>query len=493
VSVIAPPTDSGPKLPNAPRQLLIGGGFVDAIGGETLASRDPATGEVLAEVAAAQSIDVDRAVKVARAAFEGPWASFSPAARAKVLWRLGDLIDEHAEELALIESLDTGKPYGLALYGDIAGAAEVMRYYAGWATKLYGTTATPSGEGAWHAYTLRQPVGVVGAIVPWNYPVASASWKIAPALATGCTVILKPAEQTPLSTLRLGELALEAGVPAGVLNILNGLGAIAGAAMAAHPGIDKIAFTGSGATGRKIVEAALGNLKKVSLELGGKSPNIVFADADIDAAIAGSSMGIFLNQGEVCIAASRLYVEASVFDRVVEGVAQRARDIKVGPGTAPDVEMGPVVSESHMARVLGYIESGVSDGAQVAAGGNRLGDKGYFVAPTVLVEPPKASAVMQEEIFGPVVMVKAFTDPDEVVREANDTRYGLAAGIWTSDVSRAHRVAAALQAGTVFVNTYLMADVSMPFGGVKESGWGRECGPESLDLYTSTKSVVIQL
>jgi phenylacetaldehyde dehydrogenase len=409
-----------------------------------------------------------------------------------VLWRLADLLDEHADELALIESLDNGKLLAEA-QGDIGFAAEVFRYYAGAATKIDGRTVTPSMPGEWHAYTLREPLGVVGQIIPWNFPLMMASWKVAPALAAGNTVVLKPAEQTPLSALRLGELFLEAGLPPGAFNVVNGVGSVAGAAIAAHDGVDKIAFTGSAATGRSILHAAAGNLKKVSLELGGKSPNVVFADADLEAATSTAAAAIFSHMGEVCIAGSRLYVQQEVFDDVVAGVAEQARGLRIGSGTDPDSQIGPLVSDEQLQRVTGYIEEGLRGGARALAGGARHGEHGYFVEPTVLVDVEPDARVVREEIFGPVLVARPFDDPVELASEANDTRYGLAAGVWTKDLSKAHRAAAQLKAGMVFVNTYGAIDPSLPFGGFKESGWGRELGPDAMDLYTETKTVVVAL
>ncbi len=481
-----------PSLPAGPRGLLIDGKFVDAADGATMHVYNPATGEAQAEVAVGGKEDVDRAVKSARRAFEGAWRQATPSSRGKILWRVADLIEQHAEELALIETLDNGKPLAESR-GDHAFAAECFRYYAGSATKIDGRHVVPSLPGEWHTYTRREPLGVVGQIVPWNFPLMLAAWKIAPALATGNTIVLKPAEQTPLSTLRLGELFLEAGLPAGVLNIVNGYGEVAGEAIAAHGGIDKVAFTGSAQTGRAILRAAAGNLKKVSLELGGKSPNVVFADADLTAAAQGSAAAIFSHMGEVCIAGSRLYVEQNVFDEVVGEIAEEAKHLKIGAGTDPDTRLGPLVSESHLDRVTGYIEEGVASGARPLTGGKRFGDRGYFVEPTVLVDVEPDSRVVREEIFGPVLVARPFKDPAELAFEANNTRYGLAAGVWTRDLSKAHRVAAAMQAGMVFINTYGAIDPALPFGGFKESGWGRELGPEALDQYTEAKTVVVAL
>jgi phenylacetaldehyde dehydrogenase len=481
-----------PELPDGPRGLLIDGEFVDAANGETMEVRNPATGKVQAEVAIAAEEDVDRAVAAARRAFEGAWGEVTPSERGKILWRLGDLIDANAEELALIESLDNGKPLAEA-GGDLWFAAETFRYYAGAATKIDGRTVSPSSPGKWHAYTRREPLGVVGQIIPWNFPLMMASWKVAPAIATGNAVVLKPAEQTPISALRLGELFLEAGLPPGALNVLNGYGKTTGAAIAAHDGVDKVAFTGSAETGRAIVGAAMGNLKKVSLELGGKSPNVVFNDADLEAATANAAGAIFSHMGEVCIAGSRLYVQDDVFDDVVGAVAEQAKAMKIGPGTAPDSQLGPLVSDEQLKRVSGYIDDGIKGGARALAGGNRHGEDGYFVEPTVLVDVEPDAKVVREEIFGPVLVARSFSDPAELTREANDTRYGLASGVWTKDLTKAHQAAAALQAGMVFVNCWGAIDPSLPFGGYKESGWGRELGPDAMDMYLETKTVVISL
>jgi len=474
------------------QKMLINGKWVDAASGKTFASYNPATGEVLAQVAAGDREDIDRAVKAARAAFEtGPWAKMPTAGRARLIWKLADLIEKHLEEFAQLESLDNGKPLGIARIADVPLTVEHLRYYAGWATKIEGNTiplilAPPN---KFLAYTVREPVGVVGQIIPWNFPLLMAAWKLGPSLAAGCTSVLKPAEQTPLTALRLGELIQEAGFPDGVVNIVPGFGETAGAALAAHPDVDKIAFTGSTEVGRLIIQAAAGNLKKVSLELGGKSPNVVFADADIETAIPGAASAIFFNHGQCCCAGSRLYVEKQVFDKVVDGVAQSAERIKVKPGFEPDSDMGPLVSEEQLNRVCGYLESGFKEGAKAVAGGKRHGEKGYFVKPTVLVNTNEKMKVVREEIFGPVVTAIPFSDPAEIISKANDSEYGLAAGVWSRDIKKAHALANKLRAGTVWINCYNVFDPAMPFGGYKQSGWGREMGHEVLEHYTEVKSI----
>jgi len=476
-------------------RLFIGGQRRTALGGKTFDTLNPATGRRLATVAEGQAEDIDAAVAAARAAFDGPWSSLTPSQRGKVLWKIGDLIEEHGETLAEIESLDNGKPKLQALVVDVAAAAEIFHYMAGWCTKLEGNTiqlSTPYAPGAvFHAYTLREPIGVVGQITPWNFPLMMAGWKLAPALACGNTVVLKPAEQTPLSALYLADLMEAAGLPAGVANIITGFGESAGAALAAHPDVDKIAFTGSTEVGKLIVDAARGNLKKVTLELGGKAPNIVFADADVELAVRGAADAIFFNQGQVCCSGPRLYVEGDAYDDVVAGVAEIAGAMKIGDGLDADTEMGPLVSAEQLDRVAGYVASGVAEGAVVAAGGSGLDDRsGYFYRPTVLTDTHPGMAVVREEIFGPVLVADRFDDPNEVVQSANDTIYGLSAGIWTKDVSKAHRMAKAMQAGTVWINCFNILDAALPFGGYKQSGWGREMGHEVLDAYTQTKSVV---
>ncbi|MBV9166701.1 MAG: aldehyde dehydrogenase family protein [Solirubrobacterales bacterium] len=480
------------------RPMLIGGEWVPAMSGNTFETYDPSTGEVLAHVAEGDKADIDRAVKAARRAFdEGPWGKLTPSERGRLVHRIGDLIMEHADELATLETLDNGKPFAVAKAADIPLSADLFWYMSGWATKLDGRTTEPhvpyKPGSEWHAYTRREPVGVVGQIIPWNFPLLMAAWKLGPALSCGNAVVLKPAEQTPLSVLRLGELILEAGIPPGVVNIVPGYGETAGAALAAHPDVDKVAFTGSTEVGKLIVEAAAGNLKKVSLELGGKSPNIVFPDADMEKAIPGAAMATFFNHGQCCIAGTRLFVQKSAFDDVVAGVADHAKSLKVGPGMAEDTDMGPLVSKEQFERVTAYLQKGATEGARAVAGGRALERPGYFVEPTLLVDTEPDMSIWREEIFGPVLAATPFDDLDELARQANDTPYGLGAGVWTQDISKAHKLAKLLKAGTVYVNTYNIFPAEMPFGGYKESGWGREMGPEVLESYTETKSVICEL
>jgi phenylacetaldehyde dehydrogenase len=479
---------------SSPGRLLIDGEWVDAASGKTFETINPATEERLAEVAHGEAEDIARAVRAARRAFDydSPWRRMSPSARGKLIWRIGDLIEEHADVLAQLESLDNGKPVGIARMADVALSADLFHYMSGWPTKILGDVTPISAPGEYLSYTLREPVGVVGQIIPWNFPLLMAAWKLGPVLACGCTVVLKPAEQTPLSALYLGELLLEAGLPAGVVNIVTGFGD-AGAALAASDDVDKVAFTGSTEVGKLIVQAAAGNLKKVSLELGGKSPNVVFSDANIDEAIVGAANGIFFNHGQCCNAGSRLYIQSSKFDDVVAGVAEQAKKITVGNGMDPSTQMGPLISDEQFEKVLGYLQSGKEAGAEAVIGGGRTGDRGYFVEPTILTNTSGDMSVVREEIFGPVVCAMPFDDPDEILPVANDTNYGLAAGVFTRDITKAHRMAARLRAGTVWINTYHVFDAAQPFGGYKESGWGREMGHQVLENYLETKAVCVSL
>jgi phenylacetaldehyde dehydrogenase len=479
-------------------KMLINGQWVEAASNETFEVYDPATGQVSAHVAAGDKEDINRAVTAARKAFEsGPWPKMTPSERGRLIWKLADRLEEHLKEFAELESFDNGKPVAIARVADVPLAIDLFRYMAGWATKIEGNTIPISvpyaPDSQFHSFTLREPIGVVGQIIPWNFPLLMAAWKLGPALAAGCTVVLKPAEQTPLSALRLGELFAEAGFPDGVVNIVPGFGETAGAALAAHPGVDKVAFTGSTEVGKLIVQAAAQDLKKVTLELGGKSPNLVFSDSDLELAVAGASNAIFFNHGQCCCAGSRLYVEEEVFDTVVAGISDAASRIKLGRGMDVNTEMGPLVSDEQLRRVCGYLESGLAEGAEAVCGGKRRGETGYFVEPTVLVNTTPSMKVVQEEIFGPVVTAMPFKNVEELVIDANDSVYGLAAGIWTRDIGKAHRVAAKLQAGTVWINCYNIFDAALPFGGYKQSGWGREMGHHALDNYLETKAVCIGL
>lgn len=478
---------------------LIGGKWVPAVSGKTFDVFNPADASVIARVADSDREDINRAVAAARRAFEsGPWRRMTPSERGKFLWRVGDAILDHADELAELESVDNGKPRAVARVADIPLAADLFHYMAGWTTKIEGNTipiSVPYAPDAhFHAFTLREPVGVVGQIIPWNFPLLMAAWKLGPALAAGNCVVLKPAEQTPLSALRLGELMLELGLPEGVVNIVTGFGETAGASLASHEDVDKVAFTGSTEVGKLIVHAAAGNLKKVSLELGGKSPNIIFKDTpDLDAAVAGAADAIFFNHGQCCCAGSRLLVERDIFDDVVAGVSEKAKGIKLGPGLAADTQMGPLVSEEQLNRVTRYMNLGKQEGACYVTGGGRAGDQGYFVQPTVIKDVRDNMSIVREEIFGPVVVAESFNKPEELILKANQTQYGLAAGVWTRDIAKAHKVAAALKAGTVWINCYNVFDSALPFGGYKQSGWGREMGHDVLELYTQTKAVVVAL
>jgi len=479
------------------RRMLIDGKWVEAASGKTFSTDDPATEEPLAEVPAGDKEDVDRAVRAARRAFEsGPWRRMTPSERGRALWKLADLIERHAEEFAQLETLDNGKPLSVARVADIPLVVDHFRYYAGWATKVEGETIPVSIPGQrFLNYTLREPVGVIGQIIPWNFPLLMVAWKLGAALACGNTVVLKPAEQTPLSALRLGELLDEAGIPPGVVNIVTGFGETAGAAIAAHPDLDKVAFTGSTEVGREIMRAAAGNLKRVSLELGGKSPNIVFADADLDEAAVGAASAIYFNHGQCCCAGSRLFIEQKAYDKIMPKLIEFSEQIKLGPGMDPSTQMGPLVSSDQYKRVTGYLAAGKQEGAKVLTGGGRPKElsKGYFVKPTVFGDVRADMKVTREEIFGPVVCAIPFKDPEEVVASGNDTTYGLAAAVWTRDIQKAHRMAEAMRAGTVWINCYNVFDAASPFGGYKQSGFGREMGKAALELYTQVKSVWVNL
>ncbi len=480
--------------PVRPGKLLINGEAVDAASGRTYTTFNPATEEPICAVAEAGPEDVDRAVRAARAAFEsGPWPKLRPAERQKILFRLGDLILEHGDELARLETLDNGKPIFESRQIDVPMTANCFHYFAGWATKLAGETLPVSP--AFFTYTLREPLGVVGAIVPWNFPMIMVGWKAAPALAAGNTVVLKPAEITPLTAIRIGELALEAGLPPGVLNVLPGKGAVAGEAIVRHPGVDKISFTGSTEVGKHIMKTAADTMKKLTLELGGKSPNIVFADADLEQAVKGATTGIFYGKGEVCAAGSRLLVESRVRDELVGRLVERAKKLQPADPMDPKTRLGALVSEAQMSKVLHAVDAGVREGAKLVAGGQRqpVDGRGYFVQATVLDQVENRMHVAQEEIFGPVLAVIGFDDVEDAVRKANDVLYGLAAGVWTRDVKKAHAVARRLQAGTVWVNAYNFYDAAMPFGGYKASGFGRDLGPECLRDYTQVKSVWVSI
>lgn len=490
-STLSVPVNLTITLPRA--RLLINNRWVSSESGETFATVNPSTGEEICRVAAADAPDVNKAVAAARNAFEhGPWRRMNASERGLLLLRLADLIERHADELAQLEALDNGKPVSVARRVDVAKSIACYRYFAGWADKIQGKTIPIDGD--YFCYTRHEPIGVVGQIIPWNYPMLMQAWKLAPALATGNTVVLKPAEQTPLSALRVGELIVEAGFPEGVVNLVPGFGPTAGAALANHMDVDKIAFTGSTETGRLILEAAArSNLKKVTLELGGKSPNIIFHDTDLDEAVEGAHLGTFSNQGQVCCAGTRVFVEEKIYDQFLEKTVARARKRVVGDPFDPRTEQGPQVDQEQFDRVTGYIEAGVSEGATLASGGKRLGERGYFIEPTVFADVQDEMKIAREEIFGPVMSVIPFKDLDEVIARANRTIYGLAAGVWTRDIKKAHAIANSVRAGTVWVNCYNVLDTRAPFGGFKQSGTGRELGEYGLQQYTEVKTVTIKL
>jgi aldehyde dehydrogenase (NAD+) len=479
-----------------PKRLLIDGEWVPARSGATFDTYNPSTGEPIAQIAAGDRADVDLAVAAARRAFEGPWRDFSPVQRQNVMLKLADLIDQHSAEFTLLDVVEMGQPVGAPFNAAVTNMLiESLRYYAGWTTKICGETVPNSMPGSFFTYTRKEPIGVVASIIPWNGPIAGAILKVGPVLATGCTMVLKPAEEASLSTLRLGELIQELELPPGVINIVTGYGETAGAALTAHPDVDKVSFTGSCLTGQEIVRSAAGNLKRVSLELGGKSPDIIFADADLDLAVPGASMGVFANSGQMCGAGSRVFVERPIYDEVVAGMSMFADSLKVGSSLDPETQIGPIASAAQLERVTGYLSVGKAEGARTTAGGERLLDsalaKGYFVPPTVFVDVNDEMRIAQEEIFGPVVSVLPFDSVEEVTRRANLTQFGLAGAVWTRDLGRAHRVAHAINAGTVWVNTFGALDAALPWGGTKMSGWGSELSSHSLDEYLNVKAVWI--
>ncbi|RAI54568.1 betaine-aldehyde dehydrogenase [Roseicella frigidaeris] len=488
-------TSRHPFLDGKPKRMLIDGKWLEAASGKTFETHNPATGEVLARVAEGDSEDIDRAVAAARRAFTGPWSKFKPFERQALLLKLAELVERHFDELAMLDTLDMGAPISRTR-GSRLRALGMLRYYAGQAVSMHGETIENSLPGEYMSFTLKEPVGVVGAIIPWNGPLTATIWKIGPALATGCTVVLKPAEEAPLTPLRLAELCQEAGVPPGVVNVVPGYGETAGAALAAHRDVDKVAFTGSHLTGQKIIQASAGNLKRVSLELGGKSPDVVFADADLDAAVPGAGMAVFANSGQICSAGTRLFVERKIYDEFAGRVAAYGKSLRVGDGADPETQVGPLVSAEQLDRVTGYLAIGRQEGARPLSGGERLTEgalaKGYFVPPTVFADVRDDMRIAQEEIFGPVISAIPFDDIEEVITRANATSFGLGSGLWTRDVTKAHKLARAIRAGSVWINCYQAMDPAVPFGGYKMSGYGRESGKQHVEEYLNVKSVWIR-
>ncbi len=473
-------------------RLLIDGKWRDSVSGKTFATYNPATEGLIAEVAEGDAADIDLAVKAARKAFDsGPWRRMDARDRGRLLNKLADLIEDDLEEIAQLETLDNGKPITESRTGDIPQVIDTFRYYAGWADKIHGQTIPVRGR--YFSYTRREPLGVAGQIIPWNFPLMMVAWKWAPALAAGCTIVLKPAEQTPLTALRLGELAMEAGFPNGVINIVNGFGETAGASLVAHPGVDKIAFTGEGRTAQIIMRSAADTMKRITFELGGKSPNIVFADADLDAAVDGALLAIFLNQGQCCCAGSRLFIQEEVHDQFVNRLAAKVQARRVGDPTDPATQQGPQVDQAQFDKILSYIAKGKEQGARVVTGGERHGEKGFFIKPTIFADVRDDMAIASDEIFGPVLSVIKFKDAEEAIARANSTDFGLAAAVWTRDIGKAHAIAERVRAGTVWVNCYDVFDAAAPFGGFKKSGIGRELGEKALDNYTELKTVTIAL